>query len=829
MVLSQGKNQYSLGLFLEMLRDKEKQWDIDEITSGSTDFTFSPVTAPTPNFGFTEEAYWFRVRLNNQRVDQEDWILDIAYPLLDRVELFHLGLDGHWIGRKTGDLLPFNQREVSYRGFAFHISLPPGREQTLYLRIETESSMQVPCTLWTPDSFSEKLNRENYILGIYYGIMLSLMIYNFFLMLRIKERCYGFYVLYIFFYIFTQLSLNGISFHFLWPQSPMWANKSVPFFISLSIFWILLFTLDFLKTKTFLPRAYPVILYGISSASLVLMFLSLLAPYRVSILFAAGLMLVGCPTSIFVSIATIRRGFRPGYYFFLAWSLFLVGIILSSIKNLGFLPFHFITEYGVQVGSAMEVILLSFGLADRIHRLRLEKEKTSRTLAKRNADLKREILEKHEMEQALRTAKEKLETMVDLRTRDLAEINRSLRLEIQEHQQTEKKLKIAKSAAESSSSAKSQFLANMSHEIRTPLAAVVGFSQLLLTQRENTLFEDESQKFLKNIKLSGEHLMEIINQILDFSKIEAGKMTLSNEPVNLKQMLGNFCQTQRVLANQSGVEFTSNLSSSLPEFIETDQTKLRQILMNLANNAMKFTPNGKSAQLHAAFEKNRLILKMIDQGIGIPEKQLERIFYAFEQAEETTTKRFGGTGLGLAISQKLVTLLGGELRVQSTLGIGSTFELILPVKVIHKPREIVSEKQRKSLPTKFDSTSKILVAEDNLMNFLMLKTMLKRMGLDIHHAENGERAVENAIRLKPDLIFMDMHMPVMDGLAATRIIRSRTNNSRLPIVALTADAFDDQRKKASELGIVDYITKPIRPEELIAVLNRYLGSSAIET
>ncbi len=370
------------------------------------------------------------------------------------------------------------------------------------------------------------------------------------------------------------------------------------------------------------------------------------------------------------------------------------------------------------------------------------------------------------------------------------------------------------------SRAKSQFLANMSHEIRTPLNAIVGFSQILRHQSEKLSLPVEFQRFLDNIRLGGQNLAELINNILDLSKIEAGKMTLSKENLNLKLLIQGIFHINQAQAINKNITFNYDLAPQLPEIIYSDRTKLNQILMNLVGNAIKFTPKGKTVLLKAMKSEDFILFQVIDEGMGIPKERQSAIFSAFEQVDSSTTRHFGGTGLGLTITQKMVTLLEGEITVDSPTEKGATFSVKIPL--IESTTPMIESTNIDLHQFNFSQENVVLLVEDNPRNRDMLIALFNILNIDVHIAENGKIGIEKALALHPNLILMDMHMPEIDGITAAKTIWAHPECRNIPIVMVSADALSEQKKLAYAAGFQEYLTKPIDFNHLFPVLQKYL-------
>ena len=399
----------------------------------------------------------------------------------------------------------------------------------------------------------------------------------------------------------------------------------------------------------------------------------------------------------------------------------------------------------------------------------------------------------------------------------------SIRTDITDQKELQLNYQRAKEEAEKANKFKSEFLANMSHEIRTPMNGILGFVEHLAKGEKDT----KRLKEFETIKNSGESLLHIINDILDFSKIESGKIDIESHPFEIDKLFENTINIFTQISNEKGVTLNKDIDNDLPTCIIGDQVRINQVVFNLLSNAIKFTSKGGSVTIRVTYNQKTTNMKLsiIDTGIGIAKENRSKIFDAFGQEDSSTTRRFGGTGLGLSISSKLLSMMGGELKVESELGKGSRFYSELPIRVCSEDELTKIDNDILFNHEQTQMSGYVLVVEDNKVNQMLMGIILEELGITYDIADDGVKAISMFQTKKYDVILMDENMPNMNGIEATKQLRNqeiKNNLKQTPIIAVTANAITEDRQRFLDAGMDDYISKPYTESDIREKLKKFL-------
>lgn len=756
-----------LGHEIDVFEDVRGSADINDITSAALDANFRRQQRDVLNAGYSRSVFWLRLDLDYRPLASTDpahWLLELAYPPLDRLDLYLPGNDGKYhLAQRTGDTLPFSSRPISLTNYLFDLKLEPGKPMRVYLRLESQGSIQAPLTLWSPKAYLENLPGNVYVLGIIYGVLLVMMIYNLFIFLSVRDTSYLYYILYIGSFGLYQISVNGAGIEYLWPGNPWWANASTPFLIGSAALFGCQFARSFLHTREHSPWIDRTLLLLMAVGALV-MVLALSVSYAIALRLATYLALAFVVVIFSAGILAWLRGMRVARYFIFAWSAFLLGGTVNTLMVLGFLPNVFLTMYASQIGSALEVGLLSLALADRINAMKEE------------------------------------------RTRILQESSRKLE---------QLNLELA-----NSNRLKDEFLATVTHELRTPMSGVIGSLELMQT----VPMDVELAQYQKTATGSARDMMRMVNDILALIELQAGKLYPRREPFSLRGLFDSLRAQYAPRAEDKGLQFALQLDESLPDTLEGDAGKLAQALGYLLDNAIKFThQGGVLLRVDGACTDDGVTLEVEvqDSGIGFETPANDVLYQRFHQLDGSLTREYGGLGIGLALCRQLTELLGGELSHGSAPGHGSHFRLRLALGL---PAQGGSAPPRRAggQAVRRPEQCTVLVVEDNAINQLVIRGMLLKLGYRVRTADNGAEAIELLRRESVDAVLLDCQMPVMDGFATCRAIRALPHGGELAVLAITAHSHSGDRERCLAAGMSDYLAKPVKFEALQTLLHDWL-------
>ena len=662
--------------------------------------------------------------------------------------------------RQTGDALPFASREIRQNNYLFDLNFTPDQAQTVYLRLESEGSIQAPVTLWSSTAFLEEQPVRLYVLGLIYGVLLGMLVYNLFIYLSVRDTSYLYYIFYIASFGLYQLSVNGAAVEYFWPDNPWWANAATPFFIGCAGLFGSQFARSFLQTGSY-GRWLDRLLLALITFSAVVTGLSLMASYALALRLATALALTFTVVIFAAGLFAWLRGLRVARYFIIAWSAFLLGGIVNTLMVLGYLPNVFLTMYSSQIGSAIEVALLSLALADRINAMREQQAQT------------------------LFDAGQKLEVL----NQQLAHSNQL----------------------------KDEFLATLTHELRTPMNGVIGSLELMQTVE----MDPELEQYQQTAAGSARDMMRMVNGILTLTELQAGKLKASPAAFSLRGVVDALRAQFEGNASSKSLDFKVDVTPGLPDRLHGDSAKLTQCLECLLDNAIKFTRVGGLALRVTGkpVENGRLALSfaVIDTGIGFTDLGEATMYQRFFQLDGSMTREYGGLGVGLAICRQLVELLGGRLTHRSEPGSGSRFQLDVDFEVPVVERPPVPLMSGDLARLRLPQDCSVLLVDDNSVNQLVMRGMLLKLGFRVRSADNGLNALDQLQRETFDAVLVDCQLPPQDGISLCCRIRALPGCAELPVfvVALSVD-----REHCPTGDLIDYLNKPVKFEDLQAALYR---------
>ena len=775
---------------LEIYEDKTGSETIDSVQSKK----FLPSERAVPSFGHTRSVYWFRLSKKNLDTEPRTFYIVLDNQWLDHVDFFVRSAgQTHFEQYQAGALIPSANKVLGDRGPVLQLLFAPEETKIVLVRVQSKTAVRVPLFVLSEQAYRSGQLQTFILFGIFYGIMGFLIIYNVFAWSILKQSAYIYYILLLVLVCIFQLAWDDMI-----PRISIFRHPGNLLHLFTAAFAAvrvcnILFVASFMDAR----RRYPV-LYRLLDILLIAA-VALLVLYLVNFYVGNYLMMTFGPflaSALTVILGLMwYKGETHARYLFLAHLPFPAVAIVGAALLVGYVPFNPIVFQVVKVAYIWQGIFFSLALADRFA----------------------------EMQRSFRNI---LEETVAERSAELVSANQDLQCEIQERKRTEEELRHAKDAAESAARAKTQFLANMSHEIRTPISGVLGMAELALTTR----LTDEQQEYVESIRISADSLLKIINDVLDFSKIEAGRLEVLHIDFSVRTTIADTMAMIAIQAHAKDLELICHIAPDVPDAVIGDPGRLRQVLVNLTGNAIKFTQNGEVAVHTEVDWKNaqeaRVHFCVADTGIGIPFDMQEKIFEAFEQADGSTSRRYGGTGLGLAISQELVRMMGGRLWVESHEGTGTKF---------HFTVDLGLQSQSQPVPVPGDASAltglPILVVDDNATNRHLLEETLRSWGMQTTVADRGQTALdamESACQSgRPfALVLTDSVMPEMDGFELAQRLNRVPNAKHATVIMLTTAEARNDNWLRTDPEIAAYLLKPVSQAELSRTLSTVLSEPA---
>lgn len=615
-----------LGGAIQVFEDVSGTATIESVSAMASRATFRSIDTETFNAGYSDSAFWLRGELTYRpsvAAKPMDWVLELAYPPLDRVALYLPDASGQpRLALLTGDTLPFSSRQIRHANYVFDLDLPAGKPVTFYMRVASQGPVQAPLNLWSSHAFIEDQPARLHVMGLIYGVLLGMLVYNLFIYASVRDKSYLYYILYVATFGLYQLSISGTAIEYFWPDSPHWANSATPFLMASAVLFTSLFTRHFLQTPR-LGRWLDYLLTALMACALAVMFVALFCGYGLA-LRSAALLVAGCTwVMLTCGVAAVLKGVRSARYYLIAWAVFYIGATINGVMLLGYLPNTFFILYIGHMGAVLEMAFLSLALADRLNQIR---EQQAQTLLEAGKDLER-------------------------LNHQLAASNRH----------------------------KDEFLATLTHELRTPMNGVIGSLELMQTVD----MDDELKIYQQTAASSAQDMMGMINGILTLSELQAGALYTECRSFNLNSVFERLRDRFAIPAQAKGLILRVETDDHLPRELRGDAAKLGQCIECLLDNAVKFTRKG-TIRLRAGghwlnAEQFELRIEVIDTGIGFGCLDEARLYQHFVQIDGSMTREHGGLGIGLAICRKLIELQGGSLSHTSEPGKGSCFTLILPL------------------------------------------------------------------------------------------------------------------------------------------------------
>ena len=751
----------SIYSYAEITKIDDHSVDLHEFLEMEESLDFVKLDNENTNLGFTDGNFWLRFELTNPLPKASQIFLETGRPITDVVDLYQIDENGHVLSFRSGDLIPASERPVKHRKIFFPLELEAGKTYTYYINYQSDGEViNLPLNLFDSEALIEQSYFDQLIFGGFYGVLLLAGIIYLFFYFGIGEKSFLLYSAYVLSIILLHLSLDGYFFQYITPGAGWFSQHSVLIFATLSAFAFGRYTQVYLQVKEYSPGIHKSFNYLFIALAVLLVLIFTVSSglkFYYPLVNLLGILIL---FHVIASLVTgYLKGKSPDIFFSLGIACFFFGFMVFILNNFSLIPNSLWTEFSSKLGTGLEVMFLSLSMSNKIRILKTEKEKMQG---------------------------------------------------------------IALQHSEESNQIKSFFLSNISHEMRTPLNAIIGLSKSI----QESSMDEKMKSDLEVIQYSSLGLLNSIDSILDYSRIEKKELKLEFKPFDIHKLLKELRGNTEKQSRDKGLKFIYEEINQMPKSVIGDLARTRQILQNILANAIKFTQEGEiRLSIESVKKSDQLIgltIKVSDTGVGIKKEKLDRIFESFIQEQIDDKRKFGGFGLGLCIVKALVEQYGGKLNIQSEQGKGT---------IVHVYMEFQTPEQKPNLQPDFmvngtkDLEGKhLLVVEDNPVNQLVMKSILKKWkNTTFNTAMNGLEALDKLKGGKFDLILMDLQMPEMDGYEATEAIRKGECGPTyisIPIIAVTADATEKAKNKVMDVGMDDYLTKPVDQEDLYNKVKR---------
>jgi signal transduction histidine kinase len=663
--ISEATETRSLGLSLYYLIDSSKSLTITDIQQTHVLNRFTKSRVEIPNFGFAKPTFWFAFAVQNTTPDVDDWLIEIAYQPLDSIEIFEF-VGGRNIRRiLVGDMLPYKQRLVNARTYVIPLHFADTLPHTFFVRVNTQSSVQMPVFLAHSPRFAEELSRSELGYGIFFGVMATLILYNLFLFISLKSVYYLSYILYLLGATLYIAVVNGFAVQYLWGDYPRFANYMNIGSIGMMVCGLSVFSRQFLQVQRYAPTMAKALM-GTVLAGIIGMLAGVLFSYRVAVQMSVVVNILTILIVVSSGAIVWKRGNISVRYFFLAAALFLTGNIMFVMKTVGALPSNPFTTHIAEIGVMVEGLFFAFALADRYRLIRLDKERAQQEALKiqheANAQLERKVRE--------RTTE--LEAVNEEMQRQMVILNdQAVEIEMTNVELQEKNLLL-----ENLNHEKNEFMGIAVHDLKSPLQTI--FMNISMVRRYRERMDNEQRDYLfERIEETTRRMHDIITNLLDANAIEMGKVEFTNElfPINkeVHALVDDF--TQKAQAKHIRLHFEP---CSDAVRVYADKNRTLECVENILSNAVKFSPSDKQVTVRVTEQIPNVMIEVQDEGPGLSDEDKTKLFGKFARLSARPTGGEHSTGLGLSIVKKFVEAMNGEIRCTSELGKGATFTIILP-------------------------------------------------------------------------------------------------------------------------------------------------------